>query len=187
MKQIIILFLAAITLSSCLKQSIADAMLASVNSNPAAMSYDVNDTLVTITAASNYDEQTSNDFVRCIKSDNSVYGIPSDYNIEALSPSGNRFSFDISTDSLTIGNYSFDSLLIGEPYHVIVYNKRSSAIYSPVDTISINITSYSKGYIGGNFTARLTPVFDTWGIPGSTIITNGSFKNVPVYYLLNDN
>jgi hypothetical protein len=187
MKQIIILFLAAVMLSSCLKQSIADAMLASMNvsnsGNFAVMSYDVNNNPVTITAINNYDGQmlTTDSFVRCTKTAD-YYGNPVDYNIQALSTSGNRFDFDIYTDSLTVGNYSFDSLLIGIPYDVLVYNNITSAIYSSTDTLSINITSYSKGYINGNFTARLTPDLGIWGTPGSTVITNGSFKNVQVFY-----
>ncbi len=52
--------------------------------------------------------------------------------------------------------------------------------------MSFTITSYSNGHISGNFSGVLTPLADAnnnvFGDPGSVIITNGSFKNVPVFY-----
>src|ERR1700743_3661623 len=117
MKQIIIIFLTGATLSSCLKQSIADAMLASINAhnNYGIMSYTVNGDAVKI-SGSNNPISISDSFVECFKSTDINGNI--NYTLHA-SNSNDDFVFSIYTDSLTAGNYSYDSIAVGVPIYVL--------------------------------------------------------------------
>ena len=148
-----------ILLSSCLKQSIPDAMLASQNSGSqggatATLSYKINGNAVNI-SVNDAESQNPNYYtLGCTKS--------AGYSLDALSSSG-EFTFTFYTDSLTIGNYKYTGM-------------------------SFNVTSYKNGLISGNFSGQLTPMIsagnpnNTYGVPGSVLITNGSFLNVPVFY-----
>ena len=95
-------------------------------------------------------------------------------------------TFTFGTDSLTVGNYDYDGIY-GDLF-VLSYNGEDEFVHDPSDFISFNITSYSQGHISGNFSARLTPMItagypnNVYGPPGSVLVTNGSFKNVPVFY-----
>jgi hypothetical protein len=192
MKQLLIAFLVIISQSSCLKQSIADAMLASQNSGSqggsspavATMTYSVNGNTVT-TTVNDPDSQSPTIYqLGCSKT---VYpGTNSTvYSLDCLSTSG-EMTNTFFTDSLAVGNYSYTGIY-GDMF-VLSYNGTDEFVHDPADSISFNITSYSNGHISGNFSGRLTPMIaagnpnNTYGTPGSVLITKGSFKDVPVFY-----
>ena len=176
-----------IFLSSCLKQSIADAMIADQNpgSHPgvATMTYMVNGNTVT-NSVSDPDSQSPNAYdLGCSKT---LYGPNSIvYELDCVTSSG-EMGFTFYTDSLTVGNYSYTGIY-GDLF-VLSYNGTDEFLHVPSDSISFNITSYSQGHISGNFSGRLTPMIsagnpnNTYGAPGSVLITKGSFKDVPVFY-----
>ena len=191
MRQLVIAFLMIIFLSSCLKQSIADAMIADQNpgaqsgNHPgvATMTYLVNGNTVT-NSVSDPDLQSPNAYqLGCSKT---FYGPGSTvYTLDCVSSSG-EFAFTFGTDSLTVGNYSYTGVY-GDLF-VVSYNGTNEFLHVPTDSISFNVTSYSQGHISGNFSGRLTPMIsagnpnNVYGTPGSVLITKGSFKDVPVFY-----
>ncbi len=191
MRQLLIYFLMIISLSSCLKQSIADAMLAEENSGNhgnspavATMTYAVNGNTVT-NSVNDPDSQMPTSYqLGCSKilypGTNSTV-----YNLDCVGTTG-EMTFTFFTDSLTVGNYLYTGVY-GDLF-VLDYNNISDFVHDPADSISFNITSYSNGHISGNFAGRLTPMTaagyptNTYGSPGSVLITKGSFKDVPVFY-----
>jgi len=101
----------------------------------------------------------------------------------------NAWGFGIVSDSLTIGNYTYDTTYLAASTiaTTMIYNGAQSAIFYAGDYISINITSYSGGFISGNFTAKLTPLPGGGASPdyskkGTTVITEGQFKNIKCIY-----
>ena len=182
MKLYIITTVAAILFSSCLKQSIPDAMLAAKNSDgqgrvTATLSYEVNGDAVNI-SVNDADNQDRNYYtLGCSKSGN--------YVLEALSSSG-ELAFVFYTDSLTTGNYIYTGVY-GD-FFMLSYNGTNEYVHVPSDSMSFNITSYKDGHISGNFSGQLTPLItasninNIYGTSGSVLITNGSFQNVPVFY-----
>ncbi len=190
MRQLLVAFLMIIFLSSCLKQSIADAMIAEQNSGTrggsgvATMTYTINGNTVT-TSVNNPDHQDPTVYqLGCGKT---VYpGTNSTvYSLDCLSNSG-EMAFTFGTDSLTIGDYEYNGIY-GDLF-ILSYNGEDEFVHDPTDFIRFNVTSYSQGHISGTFSARLTPMItagnpnNTYGAVGSVLITNGSFKNVPVFY-----
>jgi len=172
----------AIFLSSCLKQSIPDAMLGSKSSGgqgnvTATLSYKINGNAVNISVA-DADNQITIPYYTLGCSKNPGY-----YNLDAISSSGET-TFSFYTDTLTVGNYTYLGTY-GDMFF-IDYNNTNEYVHAPADSMSINVTSYNNGHISGNFSGVLTPLLDpnnnTYGDPGSVLITNGSFKNVPVFY-----
>ena len=83
-------------------------------------------------------------------------------------------------------NYRYTSSDLG-PTYVTTFGA-AQYLYGPADYMSFTITSYANGHISGNFSGKLTPLVmagnpnNYYGTPGSTLITNGSFNNVPVIY-----
>ena len=192
MRQLLIAFLMIIFLSSCLKQSIADAMIADQNpgtqggNHPgvATMTYVINGNTVT-TSVNDPDSQSPNAYqLGCSKI---LYPGTTNplYNLDCLSTSG-EMTFTFGTDSLTVGHYSYTGVY-GDIF-VLDYNNTDEFVHDPSDSISFNITSYSQGHISGNFSGKLTPMItagnpnNVYGSPGSVLITKGSFKDVPVFY-----
>jgi hypothetical protein len=175
------LIVAATTLlfSSCLKQSIPDAMLASKESSTegaATLSYELNGNPVKISVAGN---QNLNSYrLRCEKS----VGF---YALSGLSSSGET-TFLFFTDSLTTGKYTYTGNY-GDMFF-ISYNGQNAYAHNASDNLSFTISSYDKGHISGSFSGKLTPLItagnpnNTYGTPSSIIITNGSFQNVKVFY-----
>ena len=175
-------------LSSCLKQSIADAMIADSEApganSVATMTYEVNGNTVT-TSVKDPDSQSPTGYqLGCSKTPNPGTN-SSYYDLDCISTSG-EMTFIFGTDSLTVGNYALTGIY-GDMF-VLSYNGEDEFLHDPSDSISFNITSYSQGHISGNFSGRLTPMItagnpnNVYGSPGSVLITNGSFKNVPVFY-----
>ncbi|CAN5697490.1 hypothetical protein BH11BAC3_BH11BAC3_23760 [soil metagenome] len=107
------------------------------------------------------------------------------YVLSGLSGSGET-TFLFYTDSLTTTSYSYTAIY-GDMFF-IDYNGENEYVHAPTDNLVFNITSYDKGYISGNFSGQLTPLVtagnsnNIFGSPGSIMITNGSFQNVPVFY-----
>ncbi|MDP4218671.1 MAG: hypothetical protein Q8927_20935 [Bacteroidota bacterium] len=175
----------ALTLfSSCLKQSIPDAMLGSKNSGgqnggglTATLSYTLNGNAVNISVP-NADGQNPNYYtLGCTKS--------TGYNLDGISNSG-EITFTFYTDSLTLGRYTYTGIY-GEMYF-LTYNGQSEYVYAATDSMSFTVTSYQHGHISGTFSGRLTPLVsagnptNTYGAVGSISISHGSFQNVPVFY-----
>lgn len=181
MKVYIVAIVTAILFSSCLKQSISDAMLNAENgemkSITATLSYKINGNSVNI-QVDDADKQSGNYTLGCSKA--TGY-----YALQALSDFGET-SFIFYTDSLTNGNYKYTANY-GDMFF-IDYNNTNEFVHAPSDSMSFNITSYDNGHISGNFSGKLTPLItagnpnNIYGEPGSVLITNGSFQNVPVFY-----
>jgi hypothetical protein len=188
MKELLIAFLMILFLSSCLKQSIADAMMDKQNSEGssgvATMTYVINGNTVT-TSVNDPDSQSPTGYqLGCSKTTNpGTNSIV--YSLDCISASG-EMAFTFGTDSLTIGNYAYTGIY-GDMF-VTSYNGEDEFVHDLSDSISFQITSYSQGHISGNFSGRLTPMItagnptNTYGSPGSVLVTGGSFKNVPVFY-----
>ena len=191
MKKLLTAALMIIFLSSCLKQSIADAMIEDQNSNGgnsprvATLSYAVNGN--TVTTSVNYpDNQSSTGYeLGCSKTLYPGTNFPV-YNLDCVSASG-ELTFTFFTDSLAVGNYTYNGGMVSDMF-VLDYNNTAAFVHDPADNISVTITSYTKGHISGTFSGKLTPMIaagypaNTYGTPGSVLITKGSFKDVPVFY-----
>jgi hypothetical protein len=178
MKFYLIIATVCVLLTSCLKHSIADAMLDEKEGKKitATFSYQVNGTPISLSIP-DADNPVANGNLTCKKSLVYILGAVVDYGV---------FDFTFYTDSLKVGNYKYTRADLGETY--MMRHGYNQYIYGPNDYMSFNITSYSNGHISGTFDGRLTPcliesnVNNTYGAPGSTLITNGSFNNVPVIY-----
>ncbi len=179
MKFYISALLMIVFLSSCLKQSIPDAILGRKNSDKitATFSYKHNGNEVKLSVA-DADNQSTYPYytLGCSKA-------PGYYNLSAISDAGET-TFSFYTDSLAVGNYKYSGTY-GDMFFIDYYNT-PEYVHAASDSMSFNITSYNNGHISGNFSGLLTPLLDannnTYGTPGSVLITNGSFENVPVFY-----
>jgi hypothetical protein len=189
MRQLLMAFSMILLLSSCLKQSISDAMMADQNSHgnssgEATMTYVMNGITVT-NSIKNPDGQSPTGYqLGCSKT---LYpGTNSTVYILDCVGSTGETTFTFFTDSLHVGNYTYTGNY-GDLF-VVDYNNTDEFVHDPSDSVSFQITSYSQGHISGNFSGRLTPMIsagnpnNTYGSPGSVLITGGLFKNVPVFY-----
>jgi hypothetical protein len=181
MKFYFISFVVMILFSSCLKQSIPDAMLGKTNGGKgttATLSYQLNGNAVNISVDDADNQSAYSNYTLSVTKNMGYY---------VLSGTGStgETTFNFFTDSLRVGNYKYTGAN-GEIF-VIDYNNTDEFVYAASDSMSINITSYQNGHISGNFTGVLTPMvaagnpYNTYGSPSSVLITNGSFKNVPVF------
>ena len=182
MRFYVIALLMTIFLSSCLKQSIPDAMVNNKNSGgqgkvTATLSYKINGNTVSI-SVDDADNQSTVPYYTLGCSKYAGY-----YSLDAISSSGET-TFSFYTDSLAVGNYKYLGTY-GDMFFTDYYNT-DEFVHAPSDCMSFNITSYKNGHISGNFSGVLTPLVDPgnniFGDTGSVLITNGSFKNVPVFY-----
>jgi hypothetical protein len=174
MKFCLILFTITVLLSSCLKQSIADAMLDSTKGETATLSYDINGTAVKL-SVSDADNRSGGYYtLACYKSNA--------YHFSGVTDLG-EFTFTFYTDSLKVGNYKYTATQayitdFGYPCYMA----------GPTDNMNINVTSYKNGRISGNFTGQISPALmqgpygPVFGTYGSVVIKNGLFSNVPVIY-----
>lgn len=172
-----------ILFAGCLKQSIPDAMLGSdlsgqKHSATATLSYKINGTEVTLSVANADNQPAGNRTLSCSK-------YPGYYSLEGVSNSED-FTFSFYTDSLIAGNYKY-TRYYGDMFF-ISYNGTDEYVHDPLDSMSFNITSSSNGHISGNFSGVLTPLVtasminNIFGMSSSVFITDGSFKNIPVFY-----
>ncbi|MEO8109468.1 MAG: hypothetical protein ABI594_05540 [Ginsengibacter sp.] len=181
MKFYVIALAVAIFLSSCLKQSIPDAMLDSGKSGhvTATLSYKINGNTVNI-SVNDADNQNTYPYYTLGCTKEAGY-----YSLSGISNAGET-SFVFYTDSLAVGNYKYSGSY-GDMFFIDYYNT-AEYVHAPSDSMSFNITSYNNGHISGNFSGMLTPLItastinNIFGDPGSVLITNGSFENVPVFY-----
>ena len=73
--------------------------------------------------------------------------------------------------------------LSDEQRNLLVFFYEGYVVQTQSDLVAIR-----RGHLSGNFSGALTPMisagnpYNTYGTPGSVLITNGSFKNVPVFY-----
>ena len=168
------------TLSSCLKQTIPEAMMESegkkLEASAASMSYQVNGVEVKNTVSDVENNVIGYRKLYCQKE-------PYDYLLSFVSSTG-EINFWFYTDNLQIKNY----VLRGSngTKFLLYYNNTNGFVRYPSDSLSFNITALDKGRISGNFSGILTPSIvggapDTYGPAGSISITNGTFKNVPIF------
>lgn len=176
------LIIAAVTMlfSSCLKQSIPDAMLhksGKQNKITATCSYEVNGVPVAISVDDADNPLANRNRLECVKLNGYIFS--------GVSNHGDLI-FTFYTDSLKVQNYRYTSSDLG-PTYVTTFGA-AQYIYGPADYMSFTITSYANGHISGNFSGKLTPLVmagnpnNIYGTMGSTLIMNGSFSNVPVIY-----
>ena len=181
MKLLMITALAAVLFSSCLKESIADAMLRQKNDEQgivtATLHYEVNGTAVDITAPDANNQNPNFYTLGCTKAGN--------YNLDAVGTSGET-TFTFFTDSLTTGTYTHD-ITYGEAFF-LSFNGQNEYVHAAQDYMTFIVTKYENGHISGTFSGQLTPLIDAgnptniFGAAGSVLITNGRFENVPVFY-----
>lgn len=165
--------------SSCLKQSIADAMLnkSGEQNQTATLSYEINGKPVSVSVKDSENGIGGFRTLECVKAGG--------YVLSAIIPSGD-FVFTFYTDSLKTQNYQYLSSF--GPSYVTTFEGRPQYVYGPSDKISFTVTSYKDGRISGTFTGQLTPSIsqstsgNVYGTPGSVVIRNGSFTNIPVIY-----
>ena len=168
-----------VLLSSCLKQSIADAMLnrSGQLSPTATLKYEINGAPVTVSVKNAANQPIGSRTLYCEKAGG--YILSGGTGPEAL-------IFTFYTDSLKPGNYEYISSY-GRSY-VTTFEGRAQYVYGPTDHMRFTVTSHKDGRISGTFSGQLTPVIrtgainDEYGTFGSVVIRNGSFKDVPVYY-----
>lgn len=180
MKFYLIIAAAAILFSSCLKQSIPDAMLnnSSKKSTPATMSYEINGKLVAVSVPDADNQLPDYRRLECVKSNGYVFSAIISYG---------DFIFTFYTDSLKEEAYKY-SRYFGPIAYVTTFEGRPQYVYGPTDHMTFAVTSYKSGHISGTFSGQLTPALEQaypdniYGIPGSVVIKNGSFTNIPVIY-----
>jgi hypothetical protein len=171
------LIIAAMTLllSSCLKQSIPDAMLGrsgKQNKVAATLRYEINGTLVTISVDDADNQGPGLHTLECVKSNV--------YNLNAVSSSG-EFVFTFLTDTLKVGSYNYPPGSGG--IYVTDFQGTPVYVYSATDNMNFEVTQYKDGHISGTFSGLLTPgINNSYGLSSSVTITNGSFTNVPIVY-----
>jgi hypothetical protein len=183
MKLFLVTAVISILLSSCLKQSIPDAMLNSENSGgqrnvTATLSYKVNGNAVNLTVPDAESQDSNYYTLGCTKSGGYVF--------DAITSSG-EFTYNFFSDSLTVGNYVYTGSY-GDMFFMD-YNDQAEYAHYATDSMSFHVTSYKNGLISGNFSGQLSPLisdsnpnYSIYGTPGSILITDGSFQNVPVFY-----
>lgn len=146
--------------------------------------YKVNGNLVTINSANASNGEYAVFFKQLQGS-----GIPhTRYMFNGQKGSNNVWVFGIKTDSLNIQNYSFDSTYLSASSVIttMTYNGQQSGLFYNGDNLTVNITSYSNSLVSGTFTGKFTPLIGL-GIPnystkGTTLITEGEFKNIKCTY-----
>ena len=187
MKQFAVVFLLAITFSSCLKQSIADAMLQKeeqrLGGSAISMSYQVNGVLVKTIVNDVTNQFGSYYRLSCKKTIYSSNNFDNYFYVLSCENGSGELTFLFYTDSLKTTNY----VLTGwsGSHALLSYNNTNNWTRYASDSLSFNITNYSNRRISGTFSGRLTPEGanpNTFGTAGSIAITNGVFENIPVLY-----
>lgn len=177
--------IALFTLTGCLKESIHEAMLNTKNGPKvkATFSYKVNGEPVNVEVADARDQSPSSYQLICMKESDHYY-------LYARTNSGYTTLY-FKTDTLATGNYRNTTATVGEIEvldHVSNNQYFAQFIHAPGDYTDVNITSHANGFVSGNFTCVLTPLLDgggsiyIFGPSGSTVVTAGTFTNIPVFY-----
>ena len=187
MKQFGAYILVAILLSSCSKQSIADAMLQKEEQGSGvgaiSMSYKVNGALVKTVVSDAGNQSGSFYKLSCKKDTYEINGMNYPrFVLSFLSTSG-ELAFVFNTDILKTTNYVYIGSYGTQQF--LYYNNINGYTHYASDSLSFNITTNTNNRISGNFSGKLTPdgpTPNTYGAPGSIAITNGTFENIPVVY-----
>ena len=116
-------------------------------------------------------------------------GLPFDpgkiYDIMGQANSNSVLTFRLYTDSLQVKEYIFKTELGYNIVELKGFDGRSYKRFYPYrakgDSIILNITRYSDKTIDGNFSGRLSQ-FDQAYTYQTVTITEGEFKNVPLFY-----
>lgn len=164
----------AISFTSCLKQSIADAMLNPSGSKKvtATLSYEINGNPVNISVEDADRQIPGNRKLSCEKGNG--------YVLSGVGSFGD-FVFTFFTDSIKVGNYRYSGSF--GPMYTTTFQGRPQYVYGASDHMNFNVTSSKEGHISGNFSGQLTPWTNPgYGTIGSVVIKNGSFTNVPIFY-----
>jgi len=144
--------------------------------------YKVNGNLVTI---KNTDAANS-DHILCTKQTRLNAYTPTMYLLSGVKDSSNGFGIGIVSDSLLVGNYN-----LKDGSTLTIYNGQLSELggIGSGDSLNVNITSYSKGLISGNFSGQFSLVPNPapagpidWSSLPKTAITEGEFKNIKCLY-----
>lgn len=178
-KAYLILAVAILSLSSCLKRSIADAMLETSGRKKvtARFRYEINGKEESVTIENADRQCTGTRMLVCEKTN--VYVLSAVLSVA-------DFIFTFNTDSLRAGNYKYLSSY--GPAYVTTFEGRPQYVYGASDHMNVNITSVADGHISGNFSGQLTPAIvpgypnNVYGAAGSVVIRNGSFTDVPICY-----
>jgi len=176
MKNFLIIAAVSLLFSSCLKQSIADAMLNKSGKQSkvtATLNYEINGKKETVIVEDADNQIMGSRRLYCEKSGG--------YVLSAIVSSFD-FIFTFHTDTLKVGNYKYTSNY--GPMYVTTFQRYPNYVVSPTDHMSFTVTSHIDGHISGTFSGQLTPAIsqNMYGTPGSVLIKNGTFTNVPVYY-----
>ncbi|WP_207496993.1 hypothetical protein [Aridibaculum aurantiacum] len=187
-KQIAACLFIAFTIASCAKETIAGAMLEAeeqiANGSTISMSYQVNGALVKTTVNDRTNFAGSYHKLSCKKDTYTINN--TDYYRYALSlvSTTGELSFLFYTDSLQAKTYVHKGSFGNQ--HFLEYNNTNGYTRYATDSMSFTITSYANRRINGHFSGKLTPLVggtsNTYGTPGSIMVTNGTFENVPVFY-----
>src|ERR1700733_11218964 len=154
------------------------AKTSSTGGATATLSYELNGNPVKITVA-NAGNQDPNAYMLGVNKS------PGLYIFSGLGSTGET-NFLFYTDSLTAIKYTCTGNY-GDMFF-ISYNGQDEFVHVESDFLSLTITSCNNGRISGTFSGQLTPIINagainnTFGNPGSIMITNGVFENVPVFY-----
>lgn len=182
MRYYMVLITTCVFFASCLKQSIPDAMLSDKHRNTggvtAMLSYEIKGIPVQISVPDAGSQNPLYATLSCIK-------YPGFYSLSGLSSTG-EITFTFYTDTLTLGNYTYNGSY-GEEFFMSFYNENQYTVIT-TDYLTFSVTSYENGCISGSFSGQLTPMINNGnngfihGDYGSTKITNGVFQNIPVFY-----
>jgi hypothetical protein len=127
MKFYLILATACVLLTSCLKHSIADAMLDEKEAKKitATFSYKVNGTPISLSVPDADNPLTNGGRLNCHKTNVYILGTAIDYG---------DFVFTFYTDSLKVGNYKYTKADLGETY--MMRHGYNQYLYGPNDYIA---------------------------------------------------
>lgn len=176
MKKLILILYSATIFLSCSKTS--DDASSSVPSG--TFKYKVNGNLITIDNANIANAEYAIFFKQLQGT-----AIPhTRYMFNGQKGSNNVWIFGIQSDSLSTQTYIYDSTYLNTSGVIctMTYNGQQSGLLYSGDNLTIKITSYSNSLVSGNFSAKFTPLSNNYSNRGTTIITEGDFKNIKCAY-----
>ena len=93
-------------------------------------------------------------------------------------------NFYLFTQTIAVGEYKYPGTY-GE-MQFMDHNGISLYVQDPTDYLQINVTSIENGRISGTVSGRFSPlvaagpITNSYGPAGSYLLTNGTFKDLPV-------